>query len=124
MGASTQIGGKNLETRREFIKRGATACAAFAISKPWASLGVAAPDLDPAVVKKFGTTLKGRLLLPNDPTYDSARHIVFWNATTAKHPAMIAQCADAEDVTRSIEFPLRTVAILRSQTLFLNLLSA
>lgn len=94
-----------VETRREFIKHSAVVGIGFAVSKHWASLGSASgTDLDPAVVKKFGETLKGRLLLPSDPSYDAARHIVFWNAKTAKRPAMIAQCTDAEDVARSVEF--------------------
>jgi FAD/FMN-containing dehydrogenase len=101
----SRVGTRTVETRRDFIKRSASAGAAFALSAAWGRSAVAAtPVVDPALAKKFGGTLKGRLLLPDDPSYDSARHIVFWNAKTAKHPAMIAQCADAEDVTRSVEF--------------------
>jgi hypothetical protein len=52
-----KVGTRTGESRREFLKRTATAGAAFAISKPLARLGfAAAPDLDPAVVKKFGAT--------------------------------------------------------------------
>ena len=108
MGAPTKILGKTEQTRRDFIKRSATAGAAFATSRALARLGIAvAPDLDPVVVKKFGATLKGRLVLPNEQSYDAARRIAFWNSKTAKHPVMIAQCANPEDVTRSVEFARR-----------------
>src|SRR5579859_7768463 len=98
-------GWKNIETRRDFIKRSASAGAGFALSRAWARSGIAAtPDLDPAVVKKFGATLNGQLILPGDPSYDKVRHIVYGNSKTAKHPAVIARCANAEDVRRSVEF--------------------
>ena len=96
---------KTVETRREFIKRSAAVGIAFAVSKPWASLGLASgADLDPAVVRKFGAALKGRLLLPSDPSYDAARRVVFWNEATDKRPAMIARCAHVEDIARCVEF--------------------
>jgi FAD/FMN-containing dehydrogenase len=98
-------GGRNIETRRDFIKRSASAGAGFAISRAWARSGIAAtPDLDPAVVKKFGATLNGQLVLPGDPSYDTVRHIAYWNSKTAKHPGVIARCANAKDVMRSVEF--------------------
>ena len=101
----SRVGTRTVESRREFLKRTATAGAAFALSTAWGRSDIAAThDLDPAVVKKFGATLKGRLVLPGDPPYDAVRHIAYWNAQTAKHPAMIARCANAEDVRRSVEF--------------------
>ncbi len=97
--------GKTVETRREFIKRSAAVGMALAVSKPWAHLGLGAgSELDPAVVKKFGASLNGRLVPPGDSSYDAARRVVFWNATTDKRPAMIARCAHAEDVVRSVDF--------------------
>jgi len=100
-----KTGTRTVETRREFLKRTATAGAGFTLSTAWGRSDIAAThDLHPAVVKKFGATLKGRLVLPGDPPYDAVRHIAYWNAQTAKHPAMIARCANAEDVRRSVEF--------------------
>ena len=95
---------KTVETRREFIKRSAAVAMALAVSKPWARSGFGRSELDPAVVKKFGASLSGQLVLPSDRSYDAARRVVFWNATTDKRPAMIARCAHAEDVARCVEF--------------------
>ena len=53
-------------------------------------------------IKKFGSSLKGHLILPGDKEYESARRL--WNARYDKHPAMIARCAATEDVRSSIEF--------------------
>ncbi len=96
---------KTVETRREFIKRSAAVGMAFAVSKPWARLGFGAGSkLDPAVVKKFGASFKGRLVLPGDRSYDAARRVAYWNATTDRRPAMIARCAHVEDVARTVDF--------------------
>ena len=96
---------KNGQTRREFLKRSAAVGMAFAVSKPWARLGSGVgSQLDPAVVKKFGASLKGQLVLPDDRSYDATRRVVFWNATTDKRPAIIARCADTEDVARCVDF--------------------
>jgi hypothetical protein len=43
-----------------------------------------------------------RLILPGDEGYDPARKI--WNARYDKHPAMIARCANTDDVRRAVEF--------------------
>jgi FAD/FMN-containing dehydrogenase len=40
--------------------------------------------------------------VPGNAGYDSARRV--WNWRYDKHPAMIAQCANADDVRRSVEF--------------------
>jgi FAD/FMN-containing dehydrogenase len=92
-------------TRRECIKRsaGVGAALALAIVRPRSSFG-AVGEVDPAAIKKFATSLNGRLILPGDQAYETARRIFNWNPTTQKRPAMIVQCAGAEDVTRSVEF--------------------
>jgi hypothetical protein len=90
-------------TRREFIKRGTIAAGAlsFGILRSRSSFGADA-GVDPAAIKKLGSSFKGRLILPGDHDYYSARKI--WNAKYDRHPAMIARCATAEDVVRSVEF--------------------
>jgi FAD/FMN-containing dehydrogenase len=46
--------------------------------------------------------LGGELVLPGDAGYDDARKV--WNGAIDKRPAMIAFCADSQDVVRVVEF--------------------
>jgi FAD/FMN-containing dehydrogenase len=96
---------KTVKTRREFIKHNTAVGLVLAFSKPWARLSFGGgSELDPAVVKKFGASLKGRLILPGDVAYDGARRVFFRNAATEKRPAMIARCSGVEDIARCIDF--------------------
>jgi FAD/FMN-containing dehydrogenase len=47
-------------------------------------------------------TIKGSVLVPNDPDYEEARQI--WNAMIDRRPAAIVQCAQADDVSSVIRF--------------------
>jgi FAD/FMN-containing dehydrogenase len=47
-------------------------------------------------------TIKGSVLVPNDPDYEEARQI--WNAMIDRRPAAIVQCAQADDVSPVIRF--------------------
>jgi FAD/FMN-containing dehydrogenase len=44
----------------------------------------------------------GRLITPGDAAYDRARRV--WNATTDRHPALVARCATAADVAAALRF--------------------
>jgi len=46
--------------------------------------------------------VRGNVLVPNDRGYDEARQI--WNAMIDRRPALIAQCAQADDVPPIIQF--------------------
>lgn len=51
---------------------------------------------------EFIASFRGRVLRPGDDGYDEARKI--WNGMIDKHPAIIAQCADARDVMTAVAF--------------------
>jgi FAD/FMN-containing dehydrogenase len=44
----------------------------------------------------------GDLIRPGDAAYDEARHV--WNGMIDKYPALIARCADVEDVITAVNF--------------------
>lgn len=53
-------------------------------------------------IDELKSAVRGPLLLPGDPNFDTARSI--WNAMIDRHPAMILRCAGAADVRRGIAF--------------------
>ncbi len=55
--------------------------------------------------KELKDLIKGSVLVADDPGYEEARQI--WNAMIDRRPAMIAQCADADDVPTAIAFARR-----------------
>jgi len=55
-----------------------------------------------AVIAEFESALHGGLLLPDSYGYDEARKV--WNRLVDKRPALIARCADADDVAHSVRF--------------------
>src|SRR5919197_349742 len=48
------------------------------------------------------TALEGPVLAPGEDGYDNARRL--WNAANDRHPAVIAQCRSAADVSRAVQF--------------------
>jgi FAD/FMN-containing dehydrogenase len=55
--------------------------------------------------EKLGALIKGNVVVPDDPGYEEARQI--WNAMIDRRPAIIVQCADADDVALAIGFARR-----------------
>lgn len=57
---------------------------------------------DDADVKKLKDGFAGRVLTQGDAGYDEARTI--WNAMIDRRPALVARCANSEDVKRAVDF--------------------
>jgi FAD/FMN-containing dehydrogenase len=53
-------------------------------------------------VDSLSARLHGSLIRPDDPRYDEARAL--YNAMVDKRPALIACCADVEDVVAAVDF--------------------
>jgi FAD/FMN-containing dehydrogenase len=58
--------------------------------------------LGEATLGELAQGLRGRLVRPEDPSYDEARSI--WNGAHDKKPAAILQCHGVADVLRGVEF--------------------
>jgi len=58
--------------------------------------------LSPESIRRFAESIAGEIILPDDQRYQKARRV--WNHAVDKHPAMIARCANADDVRCAIEF--------------------
>src|ERR671920_541800 len=69
---------------------------------PIVTLTGAAAALGEAVVERFGSRLRGKLLSPSDAGYEEARLI--WNGLIDKRPALIARCVGVADVIDSVNF--------------------
>ncbi len=58
--------------------------------------------INKAALDDFLKNFAGTVILPVDAGYDETRSI--FNAMIDKHPAVIAQCSETEDVVRAIRF--------------------
>ncbi len=56
---------------------------------------------DSAVIA-FRAGFTGKVILPDDPDYDSARSV--WNGAISRRPAVIARCSSAKEVAAAIQF--------------------
>jgi FAD/FMN-containing dehydrogenase len=54
------------------------------------------------VKEELRGTIKGSVLVPDDPGYEEARQV--WNAMIDRRPALIVQCVQADDVPPVIRF--------------------
>ena len=53
-------------------------------------------------IEKLANKVKGRVILSDDPNDNEVRKI--WNAMIDRRPAIIVQCAEADDVVHAIKF--------------------
>src|SRR5579863_2691868 len=65
-------------------------------------LSGAETTIERAAVQDFRASLRGPLLSAGQEGYDTARRV--WNGMIDKHPALIACCADVDDVVRAVTF--------------------
>ena len=59
-------------------------------------------ELERAALIELGESMTGPVLLAGHPEYDSARKI--WNGMHDKRPALIARCANSQDVSQAVTF--------------------
>ncbi|HEV7951612.1 MAG TPA: FAD-linked oxidase, partial [Glaciihabitans sp.] len=57
-------------------------------------------------LQMIGAQLRGELIGPEDPAFDSHRRI--WNGSVDKHPALIIRCAGVADVMAAVKFARAT----------------
>jgi FAD/FMN-containing dehydrogenase len=95
-------------TRRKFIKRTVAAAGSLGFVAGCQRLQrTDGNDLSRDALDRLHAKLKGRLILPADPSYESARRVFYWNAVTERRPLVIVQCAGEEDALRAVEFARR-----------------
>jgi FAD/FMN-containing dehydrogenase len=58
--------------------------------------------VDEARVEAFKGDFHGRMILPGDADYDTARRV--WNASIDKHPGLIARCSEVANIVRAVTF--------------------
>jgi FAD/FMN-containing dehydrogenase len=58
--------------------------------------------IDAGALARFREVLRGDVIAPTDPDYDTARRV--WNYMIDKRPALIARCDGEADVVRSVLF--------------------
>src|SRR5688500_9557377 len=95
-------------TRRNFIKRAVAATGALGFATGCRSRQMTdRNDLNRGALDRLRVRLKGRLILPSDLSYESARRVFYWNAATERRPLVIVQCAHEDDALRAVEFARR-----------------
>lgn len=73
---------------------------------------VAASATNGAALADFEQIFRGQLVRPTDAAYDQVRQV--WNGAVDKRPALIARCADGQDVAAAVRLARRegwTVAV-------------
>jgi hypothetical protein len=95
-------------TRRNFIKRTVAATGTLGFAASCRRLEVSHENgLDRGDIDRLRGKLRGHLIVPTDPSYETARRIFYWNPNTERRPRVIVRCAAEEDVLRAVEFARR-----------------
>src|SRR5260370_39520443 len=95
-------------TRREFLQSAAVVAAASMASQRPRLLAAEALNRPAAAgtasVSGLANRIRGRVILPSDSGYDSARRVFSWNPAADKLPALIVRCAGRDDVRAAVEY--------------------
>ncbi|MFP7721754.1 FAD-binding oxidoreductase [Lysobacter sp. A3-1-A15] len=59
-------------------------------------------QLDDSTIDDFAASIRGELIQPGDPGYDTARAV--WNGMVDRRPRLIVRCTGAADVMRAVDF--------------------
>src|SRR5882672_4173956 len=93
------------KTRREFIKQSAMATGMLTLlSACGQSSKLLKPVPDPDIINSFKKSFSGHIILPGDTEYEMVRRVPWQNPETDKHPAIIGQCKNEEDILRCVDF--------------------
>jgi FAD/FMN-containing dehydrogenase len=60
------------------------------------------PSLQVSDIARLRRTIRGDLVLPDDPGYDEARRV--WNGMVDKRPAAVIYCVESDDVVTAVSF--------------------
>ena len=96
--------------RRDFLTTALTVTAAstfpegigFAADFPAVAGSGDKISLSEKAVLDFQKNIRGQVILPSNPDYDTARKI--WNGSFDRRPALVARCADVGDVVSAVQF--------------------
>ncbi len=91
-------------SRRKFIKQTAMAASMLAFMGSCHTSKSFRLPIGSDALKKFKTNFIGRVILPGDAEYEKVRRVLIWNPASDKHPAIIAQCKNEEDILRCVDF--------------------
>lgn len=94
----------SVKTRREFIKQSALATGMFTLLGACGRHKLLNSPLDSDAISKFRESFSGHIILPGDTEYEMARRARWLNPETDKHPVIIGQCMNEEDVLRCVDF--------------------
>ena len=92
-------------TRRNFIQQTVAATATIALGAGCRHVqNSGGNDLSSSALERLGAKLDGGLVVPGDPSYESARRVFYWNAATERTPRVVVRCASEDDARRAVEF--------------------
>src|SRR5262245_48943120 len=95
-------------TRRNFIKRAIAATGTLGFATGCRHIHPTdRNDFSRGAIDQLRAKLKGRLILPSDPSYEIARRVYYWNVGTERRPRLIVQCVREEDALQAVEFARR-----------------
>lgn len=95
----------NRSTRRQFIEQTVALTGGIGyVTGHEDLLAAERPALRPQAVEQLRTRIKGRLILPDDPLYESTHRVFYWNPRIEQTPLVIVQCGNEDDARHAVEF--------------------